>query len=143
MRERSTMRHDPRGKAIAICFMGILLSLFVVSSCGESGEEPEGAGNADDPVMIAVGKAVFEDWDCAGCHGVNREGTESGPPLSGLDAVWTVDTLAEYVSDPEEATAKSERLRKLSLEYGDSEMPAYDVFPAEERRALAAYLLSP
>ena len=39
------------------------------------------------------------------------------------------------------AAARKVQVQLVSAAYPDSDMPAYDVFPAEERRALAAYLL--
>ena len=135
------MRHDLRKRAISIGIVPFILLLAVVSSCGESREETEPAEPAISAEMIVIGKAVFEDWECAMCHGENREGDEGGPPLTGLDTNWTVDTLAQYVSDPQAFIEKDARLREVSESYPDTEMPAYDVFPAEERRALAAYLL--
>jgi mono/diheme cytochrome c family protein len=136
------MRHDLRRSVIATGIAPFLLLLLVVSSCGESSEETEPAKPEISAEMIEVGKAVFEDWACADCHGDEGEQTEDAPPLTGLAANWTVDTLAEYVSDPQSFIEKDSRLQEIAKSYPDTEMPAYDVFPAEERRALAAYLLA-
>jgi len=136
------MRHDHRRRVIATGIVPFILLLAVVSSCGESSEETEPAEPVISAEMIAVGKTIFEDWECATCHGDDREGTEGGPPLTGLAAHWTVETLAQYVTDPEVFVEKDARLQKIMESYPDTEMPAYDVFPIEERRALAAYLLA-
>ena len=136
------MRHDLRRCVIATGIVPFLLMLAVVSSCGESSDESESAEPEISAETIAVGKAIFEDWACADCHGNNGEGSEDAPPLTALAANWTLETLAQYVSDPATFVEKDARLQKMSESYPDTDMPAYDVFPAEERRALAAYLLA-
>jgi mono/diheme cytochrome c family protein len=137
------MCHDLRRWVIATRIVPLLLLFVVASSCAESSDETEAAKPEISAETIAAGQALFDDWACAMCHGDNREGAEGGPPLRGLDAHWTVETLAEYISDPSVFVDEDPRLQKVSESYPDSEMPAFDVFPAEERRALAAYLLAP
>ena len=134
------MRHDLSRRIVAT--VPFLLLFGLVLSCGESREQDEPPETEITAEMIAAGEVLYEDWACAGCHGDTAEGNEDAPPLTGLAANWTVDTLAKYISDPQSFIERDARLQKMLEEYPGVQMPAYDVFPAEERRALAAYLLS-
>ena len=54
-------------------FRSLALCLLALSGCERLGPERAGLLRADDPGMLALGKAVYEER-CAACHGARLEG---------------------------------------------------------------------
>ncbi len=71
-----------RAKASAALRVGASLMVLVAVA----GTQPASAqSTSDDPAQIDAGMAVYES-SCAGCHGVDGEGSNAGRPLIGIAA---------------------------------------------------------
>lgn len=112
----------------------VTLAIVLMTACAEDSGRP-----APSRETVALGERLYDEWACAACHGADRLGTENAPPLATVRANWTIDALAEYLLDPQKVVASDERLRGLGETYV-VEMPAF-AFPAEERAAVAAWLI--
>jgi hypothetical protein len=86
--------------------VGITGSVVMAVGCG-SGQPtpPPGLNEAQ-----LAGWAAYVDLNCASCHGDDREGKRSGPPLNGLSEHWTAEELVHYLSDPDEVVKSNPRL---------------------------------
>ncbi len=100
-----------------------------------------------DEVQLA-GWQAYIDLNCASCHGDNREGQRSGPPLVGLSKHWTVDSLVDYLTDPDAVVKANPRLAYKAEKYAIGMPSASGKSPgyggkarAEKLRALAEYML--
>src|SRR4051812_40977559 len=51
----------------------LALAALLLSGCDRFGPKPQGLLRADDPQVLALGKAVYEQR-CAACHGARLEG---------------------------------------------------------------------
>ena len=105
------------------------LAVLVFAACGASGPP---AGTPE---------ALYIDLGCAKCHGDNREGQRSGPPLNTLADRWTEDSLLEYFADPNEVMENIPRLKYLAEDY-PIVMPAYPDTSEEDLRKLAQFILA-
>jgi len=73
-----------------------------------------------------IGKKVFVDQGCYGCHAIEKFGTPIGPDLSHIGSKYPEASLAQWLRDP--ASQKpTAHMPKLAL-------------TEQEVRALAAYL---
>lgn len=82
-----------------------LLGLASLAAC--SGE----TGGAEPPRSQATGEMLYETQSCKTCHGSGGVGLPGmGPKLQGIGELWTVETLAEYLADPEAYAQKDPRL---------------------------------
>jgi cytochrome c551/c552 len=106
-----------------------VIAVFVFAACGASGPAP---GTAE---------ALYVDLGCAKCHGDNREGQRSGPPLNTLADRWTEDSLLEYFVDPGAVMENNPRLKYMAEEF-PIVMPAYPDTSKEDLRKLAQYILT-
>lgn len=99
-------------------------------------------------VSQRAGWQIYVDLNCAACHGENREGRRSGPPLVGLAERWKVDQLVSYLMDPDAMVASNPRLAYTAEKYalgmpkvsGKSPGYASKSLP-QELRLLSEYLL--
>ena len=118
--------------------------LVVALGCGERAPTPPpGLNDAQ-----LAGWQAYADLKCADCHGENRQGKRSGPPLSGLSQYWTADELVHYLSDPEAVVKANPRLAYKAEEYVISmpaisgKAPGYgDKATPENLAMLAEYML--
>ena len=90
---------------------------------------------------VRAGRQVYEQLDCASCHGVQLEGKRSAPPLEGLTQYWTEQQLVRYLADPASVVKETPRLA-YRLEQYPIAMPGYADAGDEALRELARYLLS-
>ncbi|GAA5316412.1 MAG: hypothetical protein AseanaTS_16160 [Candidatus Pelagadaptatus aseana] len=95
---------------------------------GDTLQSPEKLQQASTPqnfpmAQVTLGKKVFDRHNCLQCHHLNDEGNRSGKSLQNLSARYQPDTLAAYLLIP------------------NPPMPRFPL-TADEREALAAYLLS-
>ena len=118
--------------------------IVVVLGCGQGAPEPPPGLN---DVQLA-GWQAYVDLKCASCHGEDREGKRSGPPLTGLAEHWTADTLVEYLSDPDAVVKTNPRLAFKAEKYAISmpavsgKAPGYgDKANPETLAAIAQYML--
>jgi len=119
-------------------------SVVLTAGCGGSQPTPP-PGLSD--VQLA-GWQAYVDLDCATCHGENREGKRSGPPLAGLAGRWTADQIVSYLSDPDAMVRSNPRLAYTAEKYAigmpkfSGKTPGYaDKADEATLRSLAQYLL--
>ena len=106
-----------------------VVAILVLAACGAAGPP---AGSPE---------ALYVDLGCAKCHGPDREGMRSGPPLHSLAERWTEDELMSYMRDPEAFVAKNPRLYALKEQYPIA-MPAFPNTPEEDLRAVVDLMLN-
>jgi cytochrome c2 len=84
---------------------------------------------------------VYSFEGCASCHGGERQGTRSAPPLARLRRHWSADELTRYLRHPG-AYPKDRRLRRVADRF-PAEMAGLPAADPGRLRDLVAYLLSP
>ena len=105
------------------------VAFLVFTACGASGPA---AGTPE---------ALYVDLGCAKCHGDNREGQRSGPPLVKIIDHWDEASLLEYLKSPKTFVQSNPRLSYLDEEYPIA-MPAYGDTDEEQLRILAKFILN-
>ncbi|MBB2911894.1 ubiquinol-cytochrome c reductase cytochrome c subunit [Streptosporangium becharense] len=76
-------RHPLARYAVLLLALGLIGGFYTVALAVSSGQRADAAiasGRADD---VAEGKKLFEQ-SCSSCHGLNAEGTSTGPTLVGV-----------------------------------------------------------
>jgi len=106
-------------------------SLVVVGACSGSGEA------SDDS---SPGRAVYVQAGCGGCHGADRQGLQTAPPLVDLGVHWDQASLSAYLRDPAAVRAHNPQLQYRTEAYA-AEMPAFRGTD-EELADLVNYLLA-
>lgn len=102
---------------------------LVLAACGAAGPEP------------GTPEALYVDLGCAKCHGDDREGQRSGPPLVKIIDHWDEAALLEYLKSPKEFVQSNPRLSYLDEQYPIA-MPGYAATPEEDLRKLADFILN-
>ena len=105
------------------------VAVLVLAACGVTGPK---AGSPE---------ALYVDLGCAKCHGENREGQRSGPPLVALTDRWQEESLLEYFKDPKAIMEENPRLKYMAENFSIV-MPAYPDTSEEDLRKLAQFILS-
>jgi len=77
--------------------------ILVLAACGASGPAP------------GTPEAFYVDLGCAKCHGNEREGLRSGPPLDNLQDRWREESLVEYFRDPKAVMEATPRLKYMCM----------------------------
>jgi mono/diheme cytochrome c family protein len=114
--------------------VAIMLTTLMLAGACKPNAEPQ-------PKDVQEGAALFISKNCVTCHGPEGEGGIAGPALKDLSEYYTVESLAEYLNDPDAAMQRDERLRERAEGFG-ALMPKYSYLPLEERKKLAMYVLS-
>ncbi len=104
-------------------------AILVLAACGASGPAP------------GTPAAFYVDLGCAKCHGNEREGLRSGPPLDNLQDRWQEESLVEYFRDPKAVMEAKPRLKYMAENY-PIVMPAFPGTSDDDLYALARYVLS-
>ncbi len=104
-------------------------AVVTLAACGASGPPP---GSPE---------ALYIDLGCAKCHGDNREGQRSGPPLVKIIDHWNEAELLEYLKSPRTFVEANPRLSYLDEQYPIA-MPAYATTSEEDLRKLAEFILN-
>ena len=107
----------------------VAVTVLTIAACGASGPPP------------GTPEALYIDLGCAKCHGDNREGQRSGPPLVKIIDHWDEDELLEYLRSPKTFVETNPRLSYLDEQYPIA-MPAYATTSEEDLRKLAEYILN-
>ena len=96
-----------------------------------------GCTSIDLPTDAQSGAELFVSQNCALCHGADGRSAfwRPGPDIVPALGMWTVDTLAEYLGDPEAWAARDPRLEGGS-------MPSFDHLTGDERERLARWVLT-
>ena len=103
-------------------FVGATLIALCALLVAATGGSASAQGSGDDPGQVTAGKAIFET-NCAGCHGVDGMGSNTGRPLIGV-------------------AAENDRSRHItSVTEGRGAMPAFgDNLSAEEIGSALSYV---
>jgi hypothetical protein len=124
----------------------VIFAMAAAAAIGCGGGTPVPPPGLDE-VQLA-GWQAYVDLQCGTCHGDNREGLRTGPPLSELDRLWTADRLISYLTEPDAMLESDSQLRYRAEKYAigmpkvSGKSPGYSGKAAEGRlRALAEYLL--
>ena len=78
---------------------------------------------------------------CARCHGDDRGGTRTAPPLHDLGARWTEDELVAYFKTPAPFRSSKQQLQYVAEHYA-VDMPAIVGASDEELRRVAVWVLN-
>ncbi len=111
----------------SVCILGFA-AVITLAACG--GNTPD-AGSP---------QALYVEFGCAKCHGEDREGMRSGPPLRNLAERWHEDELIAYLRDPATFVQSNPRLSYLDEQYPIA-MPAYPNTPEDHLRAIGQLVL--
>jgi len=104
------------------------LAVFALAACGAPAPEP---GSPE---------ALYVNLGCAKCHGDNKEGLRSGPPLDTLQDRWQEESLVEYFKDPKAVMEATPRLKYMAESY-PIVMPGFPDTNDEDLRRLAQFIL--
>jgi cytochrome c553 len=86
-------------------------------------------------------EALYIDLGCAKCHGDNRQGQRSGPPLVRIKDHWNEAALLEYLKSPKTFVVANPRLSYLNEQFPIA-MPSYGTTDEEQLRKLAEFILN-
>ena len=118
--------HAAAVAATAVVAVGVALG---VAGCASGDDGP--------PPTVQTGAQLYESQNCALCHG--EDGTSSwwrpGTDLTAHLDTWTVETLAEYIRDPDWAAVTIDRLTT-------GNMAGFPHLDEASRRRLAEYVLT-
>ena len=115
-------------RSIYAAFVVAAVVGITLAACGASGPAP---GSPE---------ALYVDLGCAKCHGGNRQGQRSGPPLIALADHWQEESLLEYMADPKAYAEKNPRLKYMAEGFPIM-MPSYANPAEEDLRKLAQLIL--
>jgi cytochrome c553 len=115
-------------QTVEASFLVMAATLLVVAACGA----PAPKTGSPEALYISLG--------CAKCHGDNREGQRSGPPLDALEDRWQEESLLEYFSDPKAVMEGNPRLKYMAESF-PIVMPGYPDTSEEDLRKLARFVL--
>ena len=122
-----------------------LISASVIAALGLGLILTASCSRGPDPVVVdesvRAGRQVYEELDCASCHGWQRQGKRSAPPLTGLAELWTEQDMIRYLEDPEPVVKEIPRLA-MRLEQYPIAMPGYAKAGEDALRELARYMLT-
>jgi cytochrome c551/c552 len=116
-------------RSICASFVVAAIAGITLAACGASGPAP------------GTPEALYVGLGCAKCHGDNREGRRSGPPLNTLADRWTEDSLLKYFADPKAVMETNPRLKYMAENY-PIVMPGYPDTSEGDLRKLAQFILS-
>ncbi len=108
--------------------------LLAVAGCGS----PYADLPPEQRAVAERGRQLYDQFTCGRCHGEDRSGQRTAPPLTGMAAHWDEPTLIRYLRDPESERGRHARLLQLRDTYTLT-MPATPGSD-QELHELAAYL---
>jgi cytochrome c553 len=105
---------------------------------------PDGKYTTENPVSNppSIGSDLYVEYGCGICHGSERQGTDNGPPLIGLQELYTIDSLVQYLKFPVEVGERNKRLTKLREMYEPLVMPSYKDLSEDVLKEIATLLLT-
>lgn len=116
-------------RSVYAAFAVAAVAVLTLVACGASGPEP---GSPE---------ALYIDLGCAKCHGNDRQGQRSGPPLVRIRDHWDEAGLLEYLKSPKTFVKANPRLSYLDEQFPIA-MPSYGTTDEEQLRRLAEYILN-
>ena len=105
------------------------VAVLTIAACGASGPPP------------GTPEALYIDLGCAKCHGADRQGQRSGPPLVKIADHWDETELLEYMRSPKTFVESNPRLNYLDEQYPIA-MPGYATTSEADLKKLADYILN-
>ena len=105
------------------------IALLTLAACGGSGPAP------------GTPEALYVDLGCAKCHGDDRQGQRSGPPLVKIEDHWDEKSLLEYLKNPKTFVESNPRLSYLDEQYPIA-MPGSATTSEEDLQKLAQLILN-
>lgn len=108
---------------------------LVLLGCSASPEE-----ESREAEIRRAGAEAYAAESCGACHGADRRGGASGPPLRRLRRHWDEDGLVSFLRNPASRTSVDARLQGLSRSYS-AQMAGLPGASEEKLRTLARYLL--
>ncbi len=63
------------------------------------------------------GRQLYNRFTCGRCHGDDRSGQRTAPPLTGMAAHWDEATMVRYLRDPDAERGHHARLLQLRDTY--------------------------
>ena len=105
------------------------IALLTLAACGGSGPAP------------GTPEALYVGLGCAKCHGDDRQGQRSGPPLVKIEDHWDEKSLLEYLKNPKTFVESNPRLSYLDEQYPIA-MPGYATTSEEDLQKLAQLILN-
>lgn len=121
--------------AAAILFAWVQNAAITPAVAAEPSPLPAAeAASTGDAALIARGREVFLEADCAGCHAVGGEGNPRNP-LDGVGGRLTQEEIRHFtIADPAIADDLAPRIAAAKKDYAK--------LPAKDLDALVAYLSS-
>ena len=116
-------------RSVYALFAVSAIAIFALAACDAGGPAP------------GTPEALYVDLGCAKCHGEDRQGKKSGPPLIALADHWREESLLEYMADPKAYMESNPRLKYMAEGFPIM-MPAYPDTSEEDLRKLAQFILS-
>ena len=113
----------------------VILLALAVRACSTPAKP-----QAQDSEVIRHGRQIYLAQPCPTCHGQDRMGATSGPPIRGLRGRWTEESLVRFLRNPSTSKQADSRLKQLSERYR-SDMPALILGDETRVRVFVAYLL--
>lgn len=133
-----------RPKRTFAMIAGISCVVVIGGGCGAAQPTPPPGLNE---VQLS-GWRVYVDLECAVCHGENREGKRSAPPITNISENWTADQLVSYLTDPNAMVKSNPRLAYRAEKYAigmpkvSGKAPGYAGKTSEDKlRNLAEFLM--
>ena len=114
--------------------VGLIPAVMLLLNACSAGSPP---GNSD---AVARGRLVWQNGECAACHGASGEGTAIGPSLDGLAQYWEAFELEAFLEDPQPRLQSDVRLAGLSSRF-EVDMPGLPDATDNQRSDLALFLL--
>ncbi len=105
---------------------GVLIVGLLASACGDN------TTNTND---------IYVRFECGKCHGQNREGARTAPPLTGLASRWSEAGLVEYMQHPQQVTRDTPHITLRNEQY-PLKMPSYAAAAESDLANLARFLLN-
>ncbi len=84
---------------------------------------------------------IYVRFECGKCHGHNRQGARTAPPLTGLASRWNETGLVEYMQDPQQVTRETPHITLRNEQY-PLKMPSYAAAAESDLANLARFLLN-
>jgi len=115
-----------RSRISSVYAVGAVIVGLFASACGNN------TTNTND---------IYVRFECGKCHGQNREGARTAPPLTELASRWSETGLVEYMQDPQQVTRETPRITLRNEQY-PLKMPSYAAAAESDLENLARFLLN-
>jgi mono/diheme cytochrome c family protein len=111
--------------------LGMLVGSFALSSSIAA----LGAAGVQDEALVKKGEQVYAAQKCSICHGIAGKGSKQNP-LDGVGKKLSAEDIRQWITHPDEMTAKTKSTKKPPMPNKYAKLPAADL------DALVAYMQS-